>query len=228
MAKLRELPSEDRPRERLLNQGSAYLSNTELLALLIRSGCKDKSAIELAQDVLSVYRDVGLSAMATVTAAELTKIKGIGSAKAAEIVAAVELGRRLSEGKTNNHSVVTGPEDAAAYAMPRLRFMKKEHFCVLLMNIKNHILSMPTISVGSLTASVVHPREVFREAVQQTAASIILVHNHPSGDPSPSNEDISTTERLVKAGKLMDIPVLDHIIVGDNRYISMKETGLIA
>ena len=124
-------------------------------------------------------------------------------------------------------SIVTCPEDAADYAMPRFRFEQREHFAVILMNVKNHILSMPVVSVGSLTASVVHPREVFKLAIQQTAASMILVHNHPSGDPNPSREDINITNRLVQVGKLMDIPVLDHIILGDNKYISLKEKGVI-
>ena len=122
---------------------------------------------------------------------------------------------------------MTCPEDAADYAMPRFRYEDRENFAVILLNVKNHILSMPIVSVGSLTASVVHPREVFRVAIQQTAASIILVHNHPSGDPSPSREDIEITARLVQVGRVMDIPVLDHIILGNDNYISLKEQGVI-
>ena len=228
MAMVRDLPLEDRPRERLISHGSEHLSNAELLAILIRSGSKDKSAIQLAEEVLGIYKESGIHNMSQVTVAELTKLKGIGEAKAAEIIAAIELGRRLSVSKNGNVAVVSGPEDVAAYAIPRLSYQQKEHFCVMLMNIKNHILSMQTISVGSLTASVVHPREVFKAAVQQSAASMILIHNHPSGDPTPSREDIVTTNRMVSAGKVMDIPVLDHIIIGNNRFISMKEKGLIA
>ena len=123
--------------------------------------------------------------------------------------------------------IVHGPEDVAHYAMPRFRFEQKEHFAVMLLNTKNHILGLTDVSVGSLSASIVHPREVFQTALRYAAAAMILIHNHPSGDPSPSREDINVTQRLVKAGKIMDIPVLDHIILGDNRFVSIKEKGLL-
>ena len=154
-------------------------------------------------------------------------LQGIGSAKAAEVMAAVELGKRLNVHIARQRAMVTCPEDAADYAMPRFRYEDREHFAVILLNVKNHILSMPVISVGSLTASVVHPREVFKAAIQQAAASIILVHNHPSGDPTPSKEDIEVTARMVQVGRVMDIPVLDHIILGNDNYISLKEKGVI-
>ena len=143
------------------------------------------------------------------------------------MAAAVELGKRLGLNTTVQKPVVRCPADAADYAMPRLRFQQREHFAIILLNIKHHILSMPFISIGSLTASVVHPREVFKAAVQNSAAAMILVHNHPSGDPSPSKEDLNITRQLMEAGKLMDIPVLDHIVLGDNKYISLKEEGMI-
>lgn len=138
-----------------------------------------------------------------------------------------ELVKRINE-YTPKKLTVSSPEDVVSLMMPRLKYEQKENFCVILLDIKNHLLSIQTISVGSLTASVVHPREVFKAAVQQSAASMILIHNHPSGDPTPSREDIATTNRMVSAGKVMDIPVLDHIIIGNNRFISMKEKGLIA
>ena len=228
MAMVRELPVYDRPRERLIRFGADSLSNAELLALFIRNGSKQKSALDLASEVLNIYRDGGLSAMRNITVNELTAVKGIGNAKAAEIVAAVELGKRLAKQDAQNRIIVSRPEDAAAYAMHRLRFEQKENFALILLYVKNHILAMPVISVGSLTASIVHPREVFKTAVQYSAAAIILVHNHPSGDPSPSREDISITERLVKCSKLMDIPVLDHIIIGDDRFVSLKERGMMS
>ena len=228
MAMVRELPVYDRPRERLIRFGADSLSNAELLALFIRNGSKQKSALDLASEVLNIYRDGGLSAMRNITVNELTAVKGIGNAKAAEIVAAVELGKRLAKQDAQNRIIVSSPEDAAAYAVPRLRFEQKENFALILLNVKNHILAMPVISVGSLTASIVHPREVFKTAVQYSVAAIILVHNHPSGDPSPSREDISITERLVKCSKLMDIPVLDHIIIGDDRFVSLKERGMMS
>lgn len=227
MAMVRDLPVDDRPRERLLAYGPGNLSNAELLAILLGSGYRNKSAMQLAQDVLSTHREEGVQALATMDLTELMSFKGIGMAKAAELSAAVELGKRLKDKPGVKRVKISCPSDAADYAMLRLRFQQREHFAVILLNVKNHILSMPIISVGSLTASVVHPREVFRAAILQTAAAMILVHNHPSGDPTPSSEDVSITMRLIDAGKIMDIPVLDHIIIGDNKYISLKEEGVI-
>lgn len=227
MAMVRELPVDERPRERLLALGPGFLSNAELLAIVLRNGSKERSALQLAQDILSLYKDDGVSALGRMTAGELMCLQGIGSAKAAEVMAAVELGKRLNDHIARQRAMVTCPEDAADYAMPRFRYEDREHFAVILLNVKNHILSMPVISVGSLTASVVHPREVFKAAIQQAAASIILVHNHPSGDPTPSKEDIEVTARMVQVGRVMDIPVLDHIILGNDNYISLKEKGVI-
>ena len=227
MAMVRELPVDERPRERLLALGPGFLSNAELLAIVLRNGSKERSALQLAQDILSLYKDDGVSALGRITAGELMCLQGIGSAKAAEVMAAVELGKRLNAHISRQRAMVTCPEDAADDAMPRFRYEDREHFAVILLNVKNHILSMPVISVGSLTASVVHPREVFKAAIQQTAASIILVHNHPSGDPSPGREDIEVTARMVQVGRVMDIPVLDHIILGNDNYISLKEKGVI-
>ena len=227
MAMVRELPVDERPRERLLALGPGFLSNAELLAIVLRNGSKERSALQLAQDILSLYKDDGVSALSRITAGELMCLQGIGSAKAAEVMAAVELGKRLNAHISRQRAMVTCPEDAADYAMPRFRYEDREHFAVILLNVKNHILSMPVISVGSLTASVVHPREVFKAAIQQTAASIILVHNHPSGDPTPSKEAIEVTARMVQVGRVMDIPVLDHIILGNDNYISLKEKGVI-
>lgn len=227
MAMVRELPVDERPRERLLALGPGFLSNAELLAIVLRNGSKERSALQLAQDILSLYKDDGVSALGRMTAGELMCLQGIGSAKAAEVMAAVELGKRLNVHIARQRAMVTCPEDAADYAMPRFRYEDREHFAVILLNVKNHILSMPVISVGSLTASVVHPREVFKAAIQQAAASIILVHNHPSGDPTPSKEDIEVTARMVQVGRVMDIPVLDHIILGNDNYISLKEKGVI-
>jgi DNA repair protein RadC len=181
----------------------------------------------VAEEVLAHYKERGLSGMVHMAPAELAGISGVGQAKAATILASVELGRRLSQAAAARIEIVHGPEDAAHYAMPRFRFEQREHFAVLLLNTKNHILGMPEISVGSLSASIVHPREVFREAINYAAASMILLHNHPSGDPSPSREDIAVTNRLVKAGKIMDIEVLDHIILGDHRFLSSEGEGAV-
>ena len=224
---VRDLPAAERPRERLLAGGAGSLSNVELLAILLRTGTTKDSVLHLAEKVLSQLQDRGLPAFTDMAPEELAGIHGIGGAKAATVLAAVELGRRLGEKAAEQRYVIHGPEDAAAYAMPHFRYERREHFAVLLLNTKNHVLAMPVISIGSLTASIVHPREVFCEAIRHAAASMILLHNHPSGDPSPSRDDIAVTERLVKAGKIMDIQVLDHIILGDKKYISLKEKGMV-
>ena len=224
---VRDLPVDERPRERLLAEGAASLSNTELLAVLLRTGVKNDSALRVAEKVLALYKERGLAAITQMSAKELSSIKGVGMAKAATILAAVELGRRLALKAAEARTVVHGPADAASYVMPRFRFERREHFAVLLLNAKNHILALKTISVGTLTSSVVHPREVFQAAIEQSAASVILVHNHPSGDPAPSGEDLAVTRRMVEAGEIMDIPVLDHVIVGYDKFISLKEEGMI-
>ena len=156
-----------------------------------------------------------------------TNINGIGKRKELAVFAVRELSKRWLKQK-DKPNIIHGPEDAAAYARQQLAMESREHFCVLLLNTKNHVIGWHIISIGSLTASVVHPREVFIPAVVHHAAAIILVHNHPSGDPSPSREDIAVTQRLVKSGTLMDIPVLDHIILGDGKFISMKEKSLMS
>lgn len=224
---VRDLPIDERPREKLMAAGAACLSNVELLAILLRTGTKENSVLRVAEQVLARYKDVGLTAMMSMSVAELSSVQGIGAVKAATILAAVELGRRLSQKAAEKVEIVHGPEDVAHYAMPRFRFEQREHFAVMLLNTKNHILGLTDVSVGSLSASIVHPREVFQTALRYAAAAMILIHNHPSGDPSPSREDINVTQRLVKAGKIMDIPVLDHIILGDNRFVSIKEKGLL-
>ena len=225
---VRDLPVEERPRERLLMMGAPALSNTELLAILLRTGTREKSALCIAEEVLAHYKDRGLEAIVHVPVAELAAIHGVGRAKAATVLAAVELGRRLSMKAAERIEVVHGPEDAAFFAMPRYRFEQREHFAVMLLDTKNHILGMPDISIGSLQASIVHPREVFRAAIDYAAAAMILFHNHPSGDPNPSREDIAVTQRLVKAGKIMDIPVLDHIILGNDCFLSFKDKGMLS
>ncbi|MGP1367378.1 MAG: RadC family protein [Schwartzia sp. (in: firmicutes)] len=222
---VRDLPQEARPREKLITHGAAALSDAELLAILLRTGTTARSVIDLAEAVLAQYRDKGLTAIVHMAPCDLAAIGGIGPAKAATILAAVELGRRIASRAAAKQTSIDGPEAVAAYAMPMFRFEMKEHFAVMLMDIRNHVISMPVISIGSLTASVVHAREIFREAIRQSAASVILIHNHPSGDPVPSLEDIVLTRRLVKVGKLMEIPVLDHIILGDGCFHSLKESG---
>ena len=224
---VRDLPADERPREKLLTYGASSLGNAELLAILLRTGTQQASVLHIAEEVLARYRDRGIVELVNMAPQELAEIKGVGLAKAATVVAAIELGRRLSMKAAEHVEAVHGPEDAAHFLMPKLRFETVEHFGVLILNTKNHIIASPTISTGSLTASVVHPREVFREILKYPAASVLLFHNHPSGDPSPSHEDIAVTHRLVKAGKVLDIPILDHVIVGNNRFTSLKEKGLL-
>ena len=226
-AMVRDLPMEERPREKLLSYGARSLSNTELLAILLHSGTRSKSVIQVAQELLAAYRDNGLASIVNCSPSELADVDGIGPAKTATIMAAVELGLRLAQKPSSDRFIIRTPEDVAEYAMPRLRYEQKEHFAIMLLDTKNHVLSFPDISIGSLNASIVHPREVFRCAVSNCASSIVLVHNHPSGDPTPSREDIQVTSRLVKAGQILDIEVLDHIIIGDNKYTSLKEQGML-
>ncbi len=219
---------EERPREKLIAYGPESLSNAELLAVLLHTGTREQSVLHLAESVLGKFKERGITSIVHTTVADLAGIHGIGPSKAASILAAVELGRRLAKKAAEKVHIVHGPEDAAHFAMPHLCYEQKEHFAVLLLNTKNHILGLRDVSIGSLSASVVHPREVFAMAIRYAAASMILVHNHPSGDPNPSREDIAITDRFVKAGRILDIPVLDHIILGDNRFLSLKEKGMIS
>ena len=224
---VRDLPLEERPREKLLKHGASALSDTELLAILLRTGVSSVSVLHLAEEVLSKYRDKGLAAIMHMVPQEIASIHGIGPTKAVTIIAAVELGRRISTRAAEKLERIDGPEDVARCVMPMLRFERKEHFLILLLDTRNRVIAMPTISIGGLTASIAEPREIFREAIQRSAASIILVHNHPSGDPQPSPEDIILTKRMMKAGELMGISVLDHVIIGNDNFISLKDEGMV-
>lgn len=224
---VRDLPEEERPREKLIQRGAASLSDTELLAILLRTGTSSVSVLHLAEEVLAKYRDKGLVSIMNISPQEIATVHGVGLAKAATIVAAVELGRRLSAKAAQKLEKIEGPEDVARYASPLLRFEQKEHFLVLLLDVRNRVLAMPTISVGSLTASVAHPREIFREAIRYSAANMILIHNHPSGDPTPSREDVQLTKRMMKAGEIMGIPVLDHVIIAGDGFMSLKEADCL-
>lgn len=224
---VRDLPEQERPREKLIAYGVQSLGNAELLAILLRSGTKEASVLHVAENLLSLYKERGLASIVNLSAVQLSRIHGIGPAKAATVLAAVELGRRIAQEPSKKKIVINGPSDAADYIMPRLRYETKEKFAIVLLNVKNQVLSFRIISVGILNASIVHPREVMAEALNNSAAAIILAHNHPSGDPAPSGDDIATTRRLIKAGQIMGIEIADHIIVGGNGYISFKEQGLM-
>ncbi|MED3908021.1 DNA repair protein RadC [Peribacillus simplex] len=222
---IRDYPKEERPRERFLQDGPQSLSNQELLALLLRTGSREESVLQLSGRLINSFK--GLRLLKEASVEELTVIKGIGEAKAIQILASVELGRRINNLNDQDRYVIRSPEDGANYCMEEMRFLSQEHFVCLYLNTKNQVLQKTTVFIGSLNASIVHPREVFKEAFKRSAASIICLHNHPSGDPSPSREDIEVTKRLVKCGKIIGIEVLDHIIIGEHKYVSLKEKGYL-
>ena len=224
--KIKSLPEAERPVEKCLGRGADSLSNGELLALLINTGTRDRSAKELAEEVLAAD-SAGITSLRESSAQELMNISGIGRAKAARILAAVELGKRIAARPVWSGLAIQNDEDVAAILMEEMRCLKKETFKTVLLSSKGGVISIETISIGELNSTVVHPREVFGAAVKKSAAAIALVHNHPSGDPRPSGEDLATTERLAKCGELLGIRVVDHIIIGDGRYISLRAMGKI-
>jgi len=222
---IRDFPQDERPRERFIHHGPQSLSNHELIAILLRTGTKDESVLQLSNRLLNHFE--GLRLLKSATLEEITEIKGIGSAKAIQILAAVEIGRRMSNLNYTDRYVIRSPEDGAKYVMNDMRFLTQEHFVCLYLNTKNQVIHKQTVFIGSLNASIVHPREVFREALKRSAASVIALHNHPSGDPSPSREDIEVTKRLVECGKIIGIDLLDHLIIGENKFVSLKEKGYL-
>lgn len=222
---IKDVPKEDRPRERLIKIGSGHLSNQEILAILLGSGTKEESVMSLSHRVLMHFE--GLKLLNDATIEELMAIKGIGTAKGVLILSAIELGRRMNQYKPDERYTIRSPEDGADYMMEEMRSLNQEHFVVLFLNTKNQIIHRQTIFIGSLNASIVHPREVYREAVKRSAASIIVAHNHPSGDPTPSQEDIHVTRRLVESGKMIGIELLDHLVIGDRKFVSLKEKGYL-
>ncbi|MBU8565686.1 DNA repair protein RadC [Virgibacillus pantothenticus] len=222
---IKDVPKDDRPRERLLKNGPAHVSNAELLAIILGSGTREESVISLANRLLMHFE--GLKLLNDATIEELTAIKGIGTAKGVLILAAMELGKRMNGFQPEERYVIRSPEDGADYVMEELRSLNQEHFVALFLNTKNQIIHRQTIFIGSLNASIVHPREVYREAVKRSAASVIVAHNHPSGDPTPSQEDIHVTRRLVESGKMIGIELIDHLIIGNRNYVSLKEKGYL-
>ncbi|HLR11564.1 MAG TPA: DNA repair protein RadC [Sporosarcina sp.] len=220
---IRDVHIADRPRERLIRQGAESLSNQELIAILLRTGTRKESVLALANRLLKSVDKI--QDLQHVTLEECMAVNGIGRAKAVQVLAAVELGKRMHRKSSIERYVIRSPEDAANYLMTDMSTLQQEHFVALFLNVKNEVIHKETIFIGSLNASIVHPRELFREAVKRSAASIICAHNHPSGNPAPSQEDINVTKRLVDAGEMMGIDVLDHLIIGDHRFISLKEKG---
>ncbi len=222
---IHDLPASERPRERLQKLGVDALSAQEILSLILGRGIAGESVMVTAQRLLSRFGN--LKGIASASIEELSQVKGIGIAKASQIKASFELANRL-EGysESGDKPVVKTPDDVAGLVKSRLRDKKKEHFLALLLDTRNKLIKVSEISIGSLDTSIVHPREVFKEAIAASAASMIFVHNHPSGDPEASDDDIKLTKRLAEAGEIVGIDVLDHIIIGDKKYLSLKREGL--
>jgi len=220
---IRDVHIDDRPRERLIKQGPQSLSNQELIAILLRTGTKSESVLSLANRILNYFEKIHELKHATLE--EIVSIKGIGEAKAVQLLAAIELGRRLAQMQVHNRFTIRSPQDAASFLMPEMSSLNQEHFVTLFLNTKNQVIHKQTIFIGSLNSSIVHPREIFREAVKRSAASFICAHNHPSGIATPSPEDIDVTKRIQEAGYIIGIDLIDHIIIGDHQFISLKEKG---
>ncbi|WP_346895479.1 RadC family protein [Clostridium sp. UBA7503] len=223
--KIKDLPKNERPREKMLRYGAEYLSNSELLALILRTGTKEDSVLNLCDRLLSHCG--GINGISSPSINDLKQVKGIGEVKATQVLAIAELAIRFNSFKSGEEHTVSSPKDVSNYMMRQMKGLKKEYFKLIMLNTKNIIISVKDISIGNLNSSIVHPREVFIEAIKLSSASVILCHNHPSGDPTPSKEDILITKRLKECGTLLGIEVLDHIIIGNEAYISLKEKGII-
>lgn len=221
---IREMPEDERPRERLIKYGPEALSNSELLAIILRTGSQKENVINMCSRIFSEY---SLKQLSQANMKQLTQIHGIGTAKAAQIAAVFELARKLEGFTDEPKRKIRSPADVYSILYPRMREQKREKLVALLLDTKNQVLREEVISIGSLNANIVHPREVFKAALMESCASVILSHNHPSGDPTPSREDIAVTEKLVEGGKLLGIDVLDHVVIGDGRYVSLKDEGYV-
>lgn len=222
---VREIPEEERPRERLARLGAIALRDAELLAVLFRTGTRKEGAIALAERILKEFGN--LRALSRASIEELMQVKGVGRVKAIEIKAAVELGIRLAREKDEQRPKIRSAEDVANLLMVRFKQCETEEFKALLLNTKNEVLKQVTVASGGLDAALAMPRDVFRQAVREAASAVIVCHNHPSGDPEPSPEDIRITERLRDAAEIIGLRFLDHIVFGDNRWVSLQERGLL-
>jgi DNA repair protein RadC len=221
---IRDLPLDLRPRERMLYAGPSALNSAELVAILLRVGGRGENAVRMAERLLAQFG--GLAGLAQASLDELCAARGMGEAKATQLKAALELGRRLLATAPHERPQVRSPADVAGLLMMEMGLLEQEQLRVVLLDTKNHVVRVVTVYTGSLNTAVLRIGEVFREAIRANCASLIVVHNHPSGDPTPSPEDVRVTEQLAEAGKLLDIDVLDHVVIGRNRYVSLKERGL--
>jgi len=224
MGKIKDLPISERPRERLLKQGVSALSDAELIAIILRTGTAKENAVELALELLKKF---SLKELSRINIAKLEKIFGIGEAKACQIAACFELGRRLALSRNEKMQKISHPKDVVSIISPKLENQKREHLIGIYLNSRRKILKEETIFIGTLDASLIHPREIFKIALDESAAAIILAHNHPSGSLKPSLEDIKITKELMKIGKLFGIKLLDHIIICGKKYFSMMKKGLL-
>jgi DNA repair protein RadC len=222
--RITDIVESDRPRERLAQLGAQALSNAELIAILLRVGVQGENAVQVGQRLL---QDLGgLHGLHQASFSDVCAQHGLGEAKTAQIKAAIELGRRLAAQEPDERTVIHSPGDAAELVRYEMGALQQEHLRVILLDTRNRVLAIEKLYVGSLNASTVRVGELFRPAIQRSAAAIIVVHNHPSGDPSPSPEDVALTRAIVQSGKLLDIDVLDHLVIGHNRWVSLKERGL--
>ena len=222
---IKEMNDSDKPRERLMNYGPDKLTNQELLGIIINTGNREESSITVANRIIKDMKTI--RELRGLTYQELISVKGIGEAKAVTILAVIELAIRMHTHSLEEDIYIKSPDDVSDLLMEKMRYYQQEHFVVLYLSTKNMVIHQETMFKGSLNTSIVHPREVYKEAVKRSAAAIICVHNHPSGDPSPSREDIEVTRRLHECGEMIGVDFLDHIIIGSGKYISLKEMNFI-
>ena len=226
MVKIKEIPKDERPRERLIKYGASNLSNEELLAILLKTGTKDKSAKDLANDLLIKLGSI--KSLDDMNYYSLSKIKGIGEAKACTILTAIELGKRISNDINSLENIIVNSSGMVyKYFYNLFRNKKQEYFYAVYLDNKKKVIDTKLLFIGTLNYSIVHPREVFKEALLLSASSIICIHNHPSGNIEPSKDDIEVTSRLISVGKTLGIPVVDHLIIGNNKYFSFVDNGIL-
>jgi DNA repair protein RadC len=220
---MKELSPDDRPREKLLQHGVAALGDNELVALVLGSGRRGSGALSVANDLL--HRQGGIHGLARAASGDLARVPGVGTAKAAQVIAAVELGRRTLAHSGSERTPLRTPRDAAAFLLPLFGARPVEQFGIVLLDSRHRVLRTTVVATGTLNSTIVQPREVFREAILGSAAAVVAFHNHPSGDPSPSSDDVDLTGRLAAAGHLLGIDLVDHVVLGEGRYCSFKEMG---
>jgi DNA repair protein RadC len=221
---IHDMPNEERPRERLEHHGAEALSTPEVLAILLRTGSQGENVLALATRLLIEFG--GLGGLARASFSQLAGVRGIGKAKAAQLKAGLEVGRRLQIAAPEERAQINSPADAANLLMVEMGYLEQEHLRLLLLDTKNRVLASPTVYKGNVNTSVIRIAEIFREAIRHNSTALIIAHNHPSGDPSPSPEDVRITRQIVEAGSLLGIDVLDHLVIGQGRYVSLKERGL--